>query len=166
MTISPAAPLSSPHIDIVRVPYDHDDATRLTARLHDEQRALYGFADEPHDTPTADFEAPHGAFLVARVDGRPVACGGWRLLDATTAEIKRMYVEPGLRGRALGHALLRRLEQLAAAAGASRVVLETGRDNTQALALYARAGYRSMPSYVPGRDPNINRALAKALPFD
>ena len=47
---------------------------------------------------------------------------------------------------------------------AELLILETGARNTEAIALYARAGFRPIPAYVPGRDPRINRAFAKPLP--
>ncbi|MET7503266.1 GNAT family N-acetyltransferase [Streptomyces microflavus] len=54
--------------------------------------------------------------------------------------------------------LLEHLEQHAASRRARRILLETGRRNTAALALYNRAGYLPCPSYVAGRDPRVNRA--------
>ncbi|GAA2668376.1 MULTISPECIES: hypothetical protein [Actinosynnema] len=46
------------------------------------------------------------------------------------------------------------------------MLLETGMRNQAALALYRATGYRLVPSYVPGRDPQVNRALAKSLPAE
>ncbi len=45
-------------------------------------------------------EAGRGTFLIARDNGRAVGSGAIRLLETTTAEVKRMYVEPDQRGRA------------------------------------------------------------------
>jgi acetyltransferase (GNAT) family protein len=39
-----------------------------------------------------------------RREGAPVGCGALRLLDAETAELKRMYVAPTVRGTGLGRA--------------------------------------------------------------
>ena len=69
-------------------------------------------------------EDGRGTFLVARDDGRAIACGAVRILDATTGEIKRMYVEPDQRGRGVGRAVLARLEAAARQLGARRLVLE------------------------------------------
>ncbi|MGW3267519.1 GNAT family N-acetyltransferase [Streptomyces sp. NPDC001056] len=144
-------------------PYDHPDARRLTQALHIEQLGLYGFADDPDTTPEADFDPPAGLFLIAHVGEKAVGCGGVRLLDEHTAEIKRMYVSGDARGHGIGRHLLVHLEQHAASRGATRIMLETGRRNTAALALYHRTGYLPCPSYVAGRDPRINRAMTKAL---
>ena len=66
------------------------------------------------------------------------------MLDATTGEIKRMYVEPDQRGRGVGRAVLGRLEAAARQLGAQRLVLETGNHSPDALALYRRAGFTQL----------------------
>ncbi|MGH8896500.1 MAG: GNAT family N-acetyltransferase [Egibacteraceae bacterium] len=144
-------------------PYNHPDAWTLVLALHAEQLARYGFADDPHDSDPAEF-APPGVFLVGYVNGQPVACGGCRLWEATTVEIKRMYLKPAYRGCGYGRHLLRALENAARTVGAHRIILETGARNTGALALYTRAGFQSIPPYAQARDPRVNRAFAKRLP--
>ncbi|MEW2132014.1 GNAT family N-acetyltransferase [Streptomyces sp. NPDC005435] len=167
MTSSPTAPDERSAIgakpSLSAAPYEHPDARCLTRALRAEQLALYGFADDPDTTPEADFDPPGGLFLVARLGGQPVGCGGARLLGETTAEVKSMYVAEHARGQGIGRDILKRLERHAAACGATRIVLETGRRNTAALALYGRAGYEPYPSYVPGRDHRVNRAMTKSL---
>lgn len=124
------------------------------------QVALYGYADDPSDTPAGEFVPPHGLFLLARDPvGRPLGCGGWHLLGPGPGEIKRMYVRPG----ALGRQILQLLEGNARDQGLDHMQLETGALNRAALALYARHGYSSIPSYREGRNPEINRALHRAL---
>ena len=63
-----------------------------------------------------------GTFLVAREGDRAVGCGAIRLLDSTTAEAKRMYVEPDHRGRGIGQAVLAGLEAAARQLGVRRLV--------------------------------------------
>lgn len=89
-------------------------------------------------------EAGRGTFLIARDNGRSVGCGAIRLLDTTTAEVKRMYVEPEQRGKGIGRAVLARLEAEARQLGAKRLVLETGVLSPEALALYRGAGFRQI----------------------
>lgn len=147
---------------VTAAPYDHPDARRLTQALRAEQLGLYGFADDPDATTEADFDPP-GLFLIAHVCDEAVGCGGVRLLGDRTAEIKRMYVSVGARGHGIGRDLLEHLERHAAGCGATQVMLETGRRNTAALALYLRTGYLPCRSYVAGRDPRVNRAMTKPL---
>jgi putative acetyltransferase len=86
-------------------------------------------------------EGGHGTFLVARENGRAIGCGAIRLLDSSTAEAKRMYVEPDQRGRGVGRVVLAGLEAAAKQLGVRRLVLETGIYQDAALSLYRRAGF-------------------------
>jgi GNAT superfamily N-acetyltransferase len=70
-----------------------------------------------------------------------------RLLDATTAEIKRMWVAPDVRGLGLSRRLLAALEIEAKSAGMTRLVLDTNRSLAEAQALYRKAGYRETARY-------------------
>jgi len=157
-------PATTPAWTLTAVSYTSPDARRLTQALRREQLRMYGFADDPADTPAGEFTAPHGAFLIASADGGPaLACGGWRTAGTETAEIKRMYVHPALRGRGLGRRILEALEEDAASHGMAHVILETGVRNRAALSLYATCGYAPVKSYVEGRNPDVNRAMRKAL---
>ncbi|WP_326681610.1 GNAT family N-acetyltransferase [Streptomyces sp. NBC_01237] len=146
------------------VSYDSPAARELTQALQREQHGIYGRADDPETTAAAEFESPCGVFLVTeRADGIALACGGWRTVGLTTAEVKRMYVAPAARGQGYGRRLLEALEQDASRHGMTKVILETGVSNHVALALYKRCGYTLVEPYVLGRDPRINRALSKDL---
>ena len=94
-----------------------------------------------------EVSAGRGAFLVARANGKPVGCGAVRKLDEATAELKRMYVVPAARGRRLGGRILAALELETRRLGVTRLVLETGRNQPEAVALYLRAGYREIPCF-------------------
>ena len=150
---------------IASVRYDSPVARELTHALHREQVATFGTADDPDTTPAEQFEPPAGMFLVATCSDRiALACGGWHTAGPTTAEIKRMYVDPSARGRGLGRWLVDALELDARRRGMTEVILETGIHNRAAMALYISCGYALVEPYVAGRDPRINRALGKFLP--
>ncbi|TXC95373.1 GNAT family N-acetyltransferase [Streptomyces sp. ISID311] len=128
--------------------YDHPDAVALDALVQQEYARRYG--DDGDITPLAPemFAPPHGAYLIAYDGTRPLATGGWRLQEDTAegyevgdAEIKRMFVLPEARGRGLARRILAALEADARAAGRSRMVLETGTKQPEALELYASSGY-------------------------
>ncbi len=119
-----------------------DVAQALIARLNAELEVRYPEEGANHFRLDPDEVAPgRGVFLVARLDGRPVGCGAVRKLDETTGELKRMFVDPAVRGHGVGRALLDALEREAAALGVRRVLLETGERQHEAVALYRRSGF-------------------------
>ena len=122
--------------------FDSPDAQRLITALDAGLAELY----PPEQRFGPNLKAQHladgrGTFLVARDDGRAVGCGAVRLLDTTTAEVKRMYVEPDQRGRGIARAVLANLESVAQQLGARRLVLETGAHSPDAISLYRRGGF-------------------------
>jgi GNAT superfamily N-acetyltransferase len=151
-----------------RVGLDDADAARLIARLDDELSAMYPEPGANHFTLTAHDVAPgRGAFVVARLDGRAVACGAVRLLDAATAEVKRMFVDPAHRGLKLGAAVLTELEAEARALGAKQLVLETGERQRAAVGLYESFGFAPVPCWGEYAASAVtSRCYAKLLPPD
>lgn len=109
------------------------------------------------------FAPPGGAFVVVRADdGRVVGCGGLQRIDDTTAEIKRMWIDPAARGRRLGRRLLDHLEATAAERGYARVLLDTNATLNEAIAMYTAAGYEPTGRY--NDNPYAQRWFSKALP--
>jgi putative acetyltransferase len=134
--------MSSASLTVAPEPFDSPDSRRLIAALDAELGALY--PPEQRFGPNFNgeqIESGRGTFLIARHGGRAVACGAIRLLDATTAEVKRMYSELPLRGTGLGRAVLESLEATARQLGVRRLRLETGVHQHAAIALYRRAGF-------------------------
>ena len=124
----------------------------------------YGVPDADPDDLQADHLAPpHGVFVVAWVDGEPVSCGGVRQYDATTGEVKRMYTVPDARRRGISRVVLEELEARAAAIGYTRLVLETGVRQPEAIAMYERAGYESIEPYGFYKSAPLSRCYAKSL---
>jgi DNA-binding MarR family transcriptional regulator/GNAT superfamily N-acetyltransferase len=95
----------------------------------------------------ADPDLHQVRFVVATSDGEPVACGGVRKLGPGLGEIKRMWVHDGWRGAGMGSRLLRHLEGVSAGMGHDVVRLDTNGALTEAIAMYERAGYRSIERY-------------------
>jgi len=126
-------------------------AVELAATATDEVRALVGeleavlSAEYPpeqrHGLRLDAIFRPHIRFFVARLDGVAVGCAGVALLDGF-AEVKRMYVRDGVRGRGVAEALLARLEAETRAAGIELLRLETGTRQVAALRFYERCGFR------------------------
>jgi putative acetyltransferase len=105
-----------------------------------------------------------GTFLVIYRGVTPVGCGALRLLDAETAELKRMYVSPLERGQGLGRRLVAALEAEARARGVRRLVLETGIRQAAALGLYRATGFQPIPLFGEYcRSPETSVCLGKVL---
>jgi putative acetyltransferase len=79
--------------------------------------------------------------LVARDDGRAVACGALRRHEAGVGEVKRMYTVPSHQGQGIGGRILQLIEELARAEGVERLVLETGHRHDAAWRVYERGGF-------------------------
>jgi len=139
-------------------------ATALIGALNTELAKLYPEESANHFRLDQEEVAEgRGAFLVCYGNGRPIACGAIRRLDAEVAEIKRMFVEPGSRGRGIGARLLTVLEAEARRLGVTRLVLETGVRQPEALALYARAGFVRVPGFGEYGVTHLSVCLAKEL---
>lgn len=154
-------------------PYDGHIARSLVAALIVDIDERYAGDEEPDDPDAewalevADVTPPHGVFLVAYLDGRPVGCGGLRPLPeagAGVAEIKRMYMSPSARRRGVSRAVLARLESEAAGFGYRRLQLQTGLRQPEAMALYGASGYRRIPNFGTSAASELTACFAKDLP--
>ena len=146
---------------------------RLIAEVQLEYVRRYGGGDDTPLDPGV-FDPPAGSFFVAYLGraGRPepVATGAWRrradvtaLGSTHTAEIKRMYVRPAAQRRGLARRMLTHLEATARAAGAEVMILETGDQQPEAIALYTSAGYTPIAGFGHYRDSPVNRCFAARL---
>jgi GNAT superfamily N-acetyltransferase len=151
-------------VSLVVEPARLDDpaARELIELVQGEYVVRYGGRDEaPIDV--AEFLPPKGLFLVARLDGMPAACGGWRALGDGRAEIKRMFTASAYRNRGLARAVLAELERTAAAAGIEEIVLETGSVQPEAIALYESSGYRPVEGFGFYAGRPLSRSFAKRV---
>jgi GNAT superfamily N-acetyltransferase len=122
----------------------------------------YGGPDATPVTP-AEFAPPRGLFLVGRLAGEPIACGGWRIVEPGLAELKRMYVASGFRGRGLSRILLAALEDSARTAGVTRLRLETGHRQPEAIRLYETSGYSVVEKFGVYRHDPGSTCFGKSL---
>jgi ribosomal protein S18 acetylase RimI-like enzyme len=105
-----------------------------------------------------DYAAPHGALLLAAVDGEVAGCGAMRPLTdvdyPNACEMKRLYVRPAFRRFGIGRLLARALMDCGIQAGYSNLLLDTLDDMEAARGLYASLGFEEIPPYyfnpIPG----------------
>lgn len=147
-------------MEITLVPVRPDSPAGLAAlRAYAGELARRWPGTAPEPTWSEEFLAddpmalapPSGVFVVATRDDRVVGCAGLRLEGADVppgaGEIKRMWVDPALRGQGLGRRLLAHLTELAREAGLRRLVLDTAEDLAEARALYRREGFVETEPY-------------------
>lgn len=158
------------------MPFDHPDAVKLNDQVQLEYGERYKDDGETEgDVTPLDatmFVPPRGLYLLVYDDqDRPIASGGWRSQDENgegysdgDAELKRMYVIPEARGLGLARRILAVLEDGARAAGRTRMVLETGIRQPEAIALYTSSGYLPCAQkFGHYREYDNSRCFAKNL---
>lgn len=79
--------------------------------------------------------------IVAYKNKQPIGCGAFKIINNTTVEIKRMYVSPNGRRTGVATTVLTALEQWAKEIGYTKCILETGKKQPEAIALYKKCGY-------------------------
>lgn len=134
-------------LDIALVTTPDDDLRLLIGELNEELGALYS-PEQRHGLALDALFQPHIRFFVARSDGRAAGCGGIALFDGF-AEIKRMYVRRALRGQGVADAIMARLAAETAAAGLTRLKLETGVYSGAAIQFYRRCGFAVCAAFEP-----------------
>jgi putative acetyltransferase len=148
-------------MEISRTRNTNDDFSSLTRALDSELNERYG-------SQQADYEV-HNVIdlietaMVGYVNKTPVACGCFREIDETKVEIKRMYVKKGFRRRGFSKVVLSSLEEWAAELGKVKILLETGKGQTEAIGLYERFGYRIIENYGPYQGMENSVCMMKTL---
>ena len=137
---------------------------QLVAELSAELGPIYGTDGSALFKPE-DVMIPRAAFIVARLDDEPVGCGALRPMyhDESTAEIKRMYVRPAVRGKGISRHILVKLEALAAEFGYTAVQLETGTYQREAIGLYESSGFTRISCYDPYASDPISICYEKRV---
>ena len=95
--------------------------------------------------------------VVAYENDIPIGCGAIKEYSPGIVEIKRMYTSPGSRGKGIASQILVELEKWAAELFFEKCILETGKRQTEAIALYKKNGYKLIPNY--GQYAGIENSL-------
>jgi len=85
--------------------------------------------------------------IVAYDDELPVGCGAIREYNEDTIEVKRMYVEANYRKQGIASKILKELEQWAVELKFTTCILETGKNQPEAIHLYKKNNYSIIPNY-------------------
>ena len=132
-------------IKILRTNSDDADFRDLVRLLDSELAVIDGsehaFYSQFNKTDTIKYA------IVVYDDVIPAGCGAIKEFDDLSAEIKRMFVLPGHRNKGLGSIILAELEKWAKELLCNRCLLETGKRQPDAIALYLKNGYIAIPNY-------------------
>lgn len=82
-------------------------------------------------------------------NGIAVGCGAFREKNNSTVEIKRMFVHHDYRKRGIASSVLTELENWASELNYETTILETGKNQPEAIALYLKSSYQITPNYPP-----------------
>ena len=132
-------------VDIRRTDSSHPDFLALVRSLDEEIAERDGDEHEFYAKYNSADDLKN-VVLVYR-DGRVCGCGAMKPFSPDTMEIKRMYVPPPDRRTGIASRVLAELERWAQELSMSAVVLETGKRQPEALALYTARGYTPIPNY-------------------
>lgn len=148
---------------------DHPQVRAMLDRLDAYLAALYEPAAN-HILSAAELLAPEVSFLAAWQAEHVVGTGAVRRMpgEAHTAgeaygEIKRMYVDPALRGQRIAARMLTKLEAMLIREGVGLALLETGSDQIEAVRLYERCGYERRGPFCGYPDNGLSLFFAKRL---
>ncbi|MEP7077256.1 MAG: GNAT family N-acetyltransferase [Acidobacteriota bacterium] len=101
--------------------------------------------------------------VVGYFERLPVACGAIKEYNDTTVEVKRMFTLSANRGKGIAARILKELETWATELSFSRCVLETGKKQPEAIALYEKSGYKIIPNYGQYKKMENSMCFAKDL---
>ena len=101
--------------------------------------------------------------VVYFIEDTAIACGAFKPYNDKTIEIKRMFVQPAFRGKRIAVDILNELEQWATQLNYTACILETGKKQPEAIALYQRSGYAVMPNYGQYAGIENSVCMKKAL---
>jgi putative acetyltransferase len=116
----------------------------------DQAPTFHGLEQELATLPGI-YAPPTGCLLLAMQDGQSAGCIALKGHDATTGELKRLYVRPAFRGRNIGRQLVAALIAEARKFGYQRLILDSHISMTKAHEIYMAAGFRKVntPSDFP-----------------
>ncbi len=126
--------------------------------------ALYP-PESNHAEPLQQLVSGNSAFFGGYVDGQLAACAGLKLCQDKPpyGELKRVYVDPRHRGKALATVLIHHLEDYLSDLGVMLIRLEAGPLQPEALTLYRKLGYTERGPFGTYRLDPLSVFMEKTL---
>tara|TARA_B100001105_G_C22219356_1_gene368934 strand:+ start:262 stop:726 length:465 start_codon:yes stop_codon:yes gene_type:complete len=133
-----------PTLQPAQFPQEHDDVIAIFREYVSSPSVsldFQGYEEEFASLP-GPYAAPEGRLLLAREGTAVLGCAALRRVDATTCEMKRVYVRPAARGMRLGRRLVEAILVEARMAGYARICLDVLPEFVAAQQLYASLGFK------------------------
>lgn len=147
----------------VQTGWDHPWASGLRGQMDAELRPRYrAFVEQGRRRPLPPKAEDIETVWIAVVDGKPAATAAL-LRNPGYWEVKRVFVSPDFRRKALAQQALTKVEESARALGVQELVLQTGILQPEAVALYSREGWDRIPGFGPYAGDDGSVCFRKAL---
>ena len=144
-----------------RTTSDNDDFINLVTLL-DEDLAIRDGEDHAFYAQFDTLENIKNV-VVSFHGNHTVGCGAFKPYNSTTVEIKRMFVRSDFRGQGIASGILTELENWAREYGFTNCILETGKNNPQAIQLYTKMGYSIIPNFDQYENVVTSVCLRKSI---
>jgi GNAT superfamily N-acetyltransferase len=132
-------------LQIIRTNSEHPDFIELV-KLLDAELAIRDGDDHDFYHQFNQIDSIRHV-VVAYEAGKPIACGALKTYAPAVAEVKRMFVRDEARGRGIATQILAALERWARELAFNTCILETGKQQPEAIRLYLKTGYTVIPNY-------------------
>lgn len=147
--------------ELIRCTASHSDFQKLVAQLDADLAQKNG---EAHDFFNHFNQVDQiKNVVVAYEANQPCGCGAIKAYNASTMEVKRMFVLPHMRGRGIAAAVLQALEAWAKELGYTQCILETGDKMQPAINLYKKSEYQIIPNYGPYKNVESSVCFQKNI---
>ena len=132
-------------IRLIRTDSDNNDFIELVKLLDAELAILDGDEHAFYAQLNKTDKIKH--VIVAYENDKPISCGAIREYSPAIMEVKRMYTIPESRGKGIATKVLNELEKWTTELAYQKCILETGKRQPDAIWLYQKNGYKSIPNY-------------------
>ena len=139
-----------------------DDVVTLIRQSDALMQSLYP-AESNHLVDIDSLARPHVHFFVARENGQALGCGAFVMGADGHAEMKRVFVDSAARGKGVARTIMQALECTAASLGVTRMQLETGIRQPEAIALYRTFGYVERGPFGTYKPDTLSLFMEKQL---
>jgi GNAT superfamily N-acetyltransferase len=134
-------------LTLIRTTSEHQDFILLVKQLDAELATIDG---KEHDFYAQYNKIDHlKQVVIAYEDNKAVGCGAFKEIEPSCVEIKRMYTAKECRSKGVATQVLSELEKWASELLFLETRLETGKRQTNAIALYTSKAYQRIENYGP-----------------